>query len=385
VPWSGGGKAVIARRLLAGVLVAGTCASAGWSRPAAQSSRATPATSAAVRLTDAEFWHLVDAFSEPSGFFRSDNLVSNEDTFQQVIPELTRLVPPGGVYLGVGPDQNFTYIVALRPSLAFITDIRRGNLQEHLMYKALIELSADRAEFLSRLFSRKRPPGLGPGSTATELFAAYGAEAPNQTLRDTTLREMIDLLTRRHGFRLTDDDVAGIEYVFTSFYQAGPYLAYANNGYRGWRLRYPTYEDLQMADDGTGLDRAYLGSEASYRALRTLEQENRIVPIVGDFAGPKALRAVGAYLKARGATVTAFYTSNVEQYLFGDGRWDDFAQNVAALPLNATSTFIRSCFSGCSSSYRSRSVMLLDSMVGLLRDFRAGRIRAYGDVLAHSR
>ena len=61
--------------------------------------------------------------------------------------------------MGVGPEQNFTYIAVTRPAIAFIVDIRRGNLDLHLMYKALFELSADRADFVSRLFSRKRPAG----------------------------------------------------------------------------------------------------------------------------------------------------------------------------------------------------------------------------------
>ena len=111
------------------------------------------------KLSDEAFWKMVTEFSEPNGFFRSDNFVSNEVTFQHVIPDLLRTVPPGGVYLGVGPDQNFTYIVALRPKVAFIVDIRRGNLLQHLMYKALIETSTDRADFLAKLFARPRPPG----------------------------------------------------------------------------------------------------------------------------------------------------------------------------------------------------------------------------------
>src|SRR6478672_7698813 len=110
-----------------------------------------------ARLSDKDYWKLIDDISEPNGFFRSENLVSNEDTLQVVVPRLVTVAKPGGVYLGVGPDQNFTYIVALQPKMAFIVDIRRGNLQEHLMYKALFEMSADRAEFLSRLFSRPKP------------------------------------------------------------------------------------------------------------------------------------------------------------------------------------------------------------------------------------
>src|SRR2546430_14944461 len=101
----------------------------------------------------------ISEFSEPNGYFRADNFVSNETTFQYVIRELKK-VTPGGVYLGVGPDQNFTYVVAMRPKIAIIFDIRRQNMLQHLMYKALIEMSSDRADFISRLFSRKRPEGL---------------------------------------------------------------------------------------------------------------------------------------------------------------------------------------------------------------------------------
>src|SRR5712691_1668900 len=124
-------------------------------------------------LSDEAFWKLVTDFSEPGGYFRSDNFVSNETMFQYVIPELKKTTKHEGVYMGVGPDQNFTYIVALQPKIAFIVDIRRQNMLQHLMYKALIELSADRAEFLSRLFSRPRPAGLDKNSSVGTLFDAF--------------------------------------------------------------------------------------------------------------------------------------------------------------------------------------------------------------------
>lgn len=118
-------------------------------------------------LSDQEFWSMVEDFSEPNGYFQSENLLSNETGFQVVIPELLRTVKPGGVYLGVGPEQNFTYIVALRPRIAFIVDIRHQNAVHHLLYKALIELSDNRADFLARLFSRPRPPGSVPARAST--------------------------------------------------------------------------------------------------------------------------------------------------------------------------------------------------------------------------
>src|SRR5687767_943014 len=92
------------------------------------------AQSLPARISDADYWKMITKFSEPNGYFRSDNLVSNEITFQHVIPDLRKATTTGGVYLGVGPDQNFTYLVALQPKIAFIVDIRRQNMLQHLLY-----------------------------------------------------------------------------------------------------------------------------------------------------------------------------------------------------------------------------------------------------------
>ena len=91
-----------------------------------------------------------------------------------------------------------------------------------------------------------------------------------------------------------------------------------------------------------GTNRSFLASEDAYAFLRDLESRNLVVPVVGDFGGPKAIRAVAAWIKARAGTVSAFYLSNVEQYLQQDGKWEAFCRSVATLPLDDQSTFIRS-------------------------------------------
>ena len=147
-------------------------------RRARSAATASRASALPARLTDAEFWSLVETMSEPDGYFRSDNLVSNEDTFQFVIPDLQRVVKPGGVYVGVGPDQNFTYIANLKPAIVFIPDIRRGNLHMHLMYKALMEQSADRADFLSQaVLPQTAGRACRPRTPPTQLFGAF-ADVP---------------------------------------------------------------------------------------------------------------------------------------------------------------------------------------------------------------
>ena len=99
---------------------------------------------------------------------------------------------------------------------------------------------------------------------------------------------------------------------------------------------------LQARTNADSVQMAFLASEENYRVVRDLEVRNLIVPVVGDFAGPKAIRAVGDYLKKRRLSVQAFYLSNVEQYLNQQGSWNNFCASVASMPLDETSTFIRS-------------------------------------------
>jgi hypothetical protein len=347
-------------------------------------------------LSDEAFWHLVTDFSEPNGFFRSDNLLSNEREYQWVIPELTSTLDAGGVYIGVGPEQNFTYITAVRPKLAFIVDIRRGNLHLHLLYKAFIEMSADRAEFLSRLFARPRSASLPPrgsGGGVEELMAAYRRATPSTELFDRHLQEARDWLVGRHSFKLSAEDLEGIEYVYRAFFEGGPDLNYSfPGGGFGRNGNFPTYAELMTATDGLGEHRSYLASEDRFRILQDLERNNAIVPLVGDFAGPKALRAVGDYLRQHGATVSAFYTSNVEMYLFQqEDDWKKFYGNVATLPVTDRSTFIRSVsnrgwrFQTRNNAPGIRASTRLSSMTELVREHHAGQINGYYDVIAMSR
>jgi hypothetical protein len=337
-----------------------------------------------ARLADSTYWRLVTEFSEPSGNFPSDNLLSNETSLQYVIPELVRSTKPGGVYLGVAPEQNFTYLAALKPRIAFIVDIRHDNSLLLLVYKAIFELSADRAEFTSRLFSRPRPAGLDTASTIEQLMQAYIAVPKDSTLFARNLAAVKDRLLKTHGFPLTADELASIDYVYTWFYNAGPDLSY-NMNMGGYRSRFPTYSMLMLETDGAGAHRGYLASESSFRTVKEMEGKNLIVGVTGDFTGPKALRAVGNYVRDRHATITAFYVSNVEFYLFRQGDdWKKFYTNVATLPLDEASTFIRSLSQGYGfrpGSPNGQQVELLCSMSGLLKAYNEGKIFSYMDMI----
>jgi hypothetical protein len=299
----------------------------------------------------------VEDGSEPTQQFPGENLVSNEARYASAVRALKQSVMPGGVFLGVGPEQNFSYIAALRPRLAFIVDIRRQNTAQHLMYKALFELADDRAAFLSRLFSRTRPGGLSAASTAKELMDAYATAAATPQAYAENLEAIRKKLTEKQRFRLTNEDNAAIEKVFKAFSAFGPQANYrsaetstppgAGN---------PSYASLMTAVDSEGTGVSYLATEENYRFVRDLQRRNLIIPVVGDFAGSKSIRSISAWLKNYDATVRVFYASNVETYLFAgtpgapaaatrqfapNGGWQKFFENVSTLPLDSTSIFIR--------------------------------------------
>ena len=302
----------------------------------------SPAGALPVQLTGPEFVALSTSLSEPDGYFRSDNLVSNEIGMQEVMPDLLRTAKPGRAYLGVGPEQNFTYIAALAPAIAFVVDIRRGNLQLHLMYKALFHLSRDRAEFVSRLFSMKRPPGLSNTATAHQIFDAYH----EPSLRSEALfKENLAVLRSAYGglqIPVTAADVASIEDIYRQFFDRGLAVQYEVMPGSPGGSRFPGYADMMTATDSSGIPRSYLATEENFLRVKTLQERNLIVPVVGNFAGPKTIRAIARYLKSHSAVVSAFYVSNVEQYLGREGVEDKFCGSASTLPMDESSTFIRS-------------------------------------------
>ena len=347
------------------------------------------------QLSDEAFWTLIESSSEPGGSFQSENFLSNETGFQMVIPALNQIVKPGGVYMGVGPEQNFSYIAAVRPKFAFLVDIRRQNMLEHLIYKSAFEMSDNRADFLSLLFSRNRRSGLNERSLPGELLDAYNALPPDNDLFRKNLQAIKDLLTKKHKFGLTPEDLNNIEHVFTVFRDYGPEINYNSGGANGGRGPggMPNYIDVMTATDPQGQQRSYLATEENYRFLKEFEGHNLLVPLTGDFGGKKAIRAVGQYLRDHGATVSVFYLSNVESYLFQNqggagnpnGGAANFYNNVATLPLDASSTFIRSrsgggLVGGGARNGVSRPPNELASIQETLAAFRDGRIGSYQDV-----
>jgi hypothetical protein len=319
--------------ITAAILVLSLLISGVASRQLAQSARLPE------QITDQEFWRLISTLSEPSGPYTGDNWISNEASIQDVIPPLKQLTKPGGVYLGVGPEQNFTYMWALQSRMGFIIDIRRQNMLTILLHKALFEISPDRASYVANLFSKRRPGGLDANTNAKALMAAFSS-APGEGLERNV--EAVKGVLAKHGYTLSAEDLARISFIQGMFNRGGLSITaeYSSPGSPGGIP--VTFTDLMTATDKNGQPWSFLSSEAAYRYIQDLHRKNLIVPLVGDFAGPTAIRSVAEYLKQRNSNVTAFYISNVENYLNGP-TMRAFQSNLSTLPIDSSSMLIRWC------------------------------------------
>jgi hypothetical protein len=233
---------------------------------------------------------------------------------------------------------------------------------------------------------------------------AYEELGPDSALYVNTLERVFARLVQDHRFILDRDDSVSIRQVYSVFVDAGLDVNYAS-GHSGTivvrsgaaqydpaslqrrpkRTGYSTFGSLMIEDDGAGVNRGWLGSEAAFRMVKDYQLRNLIVPVVGDFAGKQALRAIGDYLKARNTPVSAFYVSNVEQYLFEDAaNWKAFYANVGTLPLGENAMFIRSLSNRAQVTPRkadSRLAQLTSPIDRVVKAYFAGAMKSYFDLI----
>ncbi len=350
-------------------------------------------------LSAAEFSKLSREMSEEGGYFLSDNFSSNETSYLHIVDKLKQIGATGGAYIGVGPEQNFTYIAKIRPRIAFLIDIRRQAIIQHLMYKAIFHHSPTRTEFLSRLLSKplladkpveaeKDKPKLTIPKADTaieELLTFFNKIAATDAAYTANLAEIIKTIEAEFQFPLSKDDRASLEYVYKNFRADGLDIAFRMDGGGGWGNYFPSLRELIVQPDLNGKLGNFLAVVDDYNFVRDLHRKNLIIPVVGDFGGSKALAAIGDYLRKHNLTVTAYYLSNVEQYLFDGSSFEAFARNVKRLPLTEKSLFIRAVFNmrfshpAAVPGHISTTVMQL--MTGFVKDFDSGKYRDYGDVI----
>ena len=300
------------------------------------------ATTTASLMPDDAVGPLLARLSETPGDFPSENYVTNETSLLHVAPALRDPKLRGRGYVGVGPEQSYTYLAMLEPRVAYIVDIRRGNFLEHMIFRGCFEAGRTRAEFLGALLARRAAPlpegGAGAGFAALE--AALRATTSESALRDEGVARTKALMVRLGATRTAGDDKA-IARIHEAFAKHGLAIAYTMlNSER----KYPTLGENLAARDLDGAPASFFASEETYARVRRLVIENRVLPVVGDFGGKHALRAVAGDMRTRGATLGVFYTSNVEQYLFEQKTYGSFVESMRAMPSDDASLIVRVWF-----------------------------------------
>lgn len=338
------------------------------------------------RLSPSEFSRIIRDFSEEGGYFLSDNFASNETAYLHVVSKLRQLEATGGAYVGVGPEQNFTYIAKVRPRIAFIVDIRRQAVIQHMMFKAIFHLAPTRAQYLSLLLSRplaKSKEPLSADAPIGDIIAAISAASPDNSACEANLATIRRAIRSDFLFQMTDADQASLEFIYKSFRTDGLDIAFKMDGFQGgW---FPTLRELIMQPDQFGKLGNFLAARDDYDFVRDLHERNLIIPVVGDFGGKKALASIGDYLRKNGLAVSVFYTSNVEQYLFEGGVFPDFVANVRKMPLSERSLFIRAVlnmrFTHPARLGGHMLTTLLQNMNVFLKDFDSGLYKSYADMV----
>ena len=337
-----------------------------------------------------QFGQLIEKFSEPNGYFDTDNLISNEASYLHVLGKIRQLRFNGGAYIGVGPDQNFSYIAQVRPKIVFIVDIRRDNLLQHLLFKSLFELAHNRLEYLCLLFGKAVPGDLRAwDNRSIQDIVAYLDKTPAGRELFEKSRAALLAKVKNFGVRIEPAEFDTISRIHTAFFDAGLDLKFTSRN-RPPRFYYPSYRDLLLEKDLTGKLGNYLANEEDFRFLKSLEETSRIIPIVGNLAGNHALKNVARYLTERGEHVSALYTSNVEYYLMRGSPENDFtrfAENVKLLPRDDRSVMIRSYFNGSwgydhpqtVSGYH--STQLLQTIDSFVKEYSAGGYQTYSDLI----
>jgi len=331
------------------------------------------------------FAALSNRLSEPGGYFDSDNLISNETSYLHVLGKLRELEVSNGVYIGVGPDQNFTYISKIRPRMAIIIDIRRDNMLQHLLFKALFARSRNRIEYLCNFFGKPYPKNKGWEQKPVKELADYiDGTASDPKLFEKNLKN-IKQDVQKFGLALSQTDLDTIVKIYRAFYSAGLDIRYSSY-HRPPRSIYPTYRDLLLEQDLSGQKQNYFNSEDDFQFLKRLEDQDLIVPVVGDLSGPQALKAIGQYITEINERVSAFYVSNIEFYLQRQGTFDKFVENLKQLPIDNRSLMIRSYFNYYAPPHPQAepnhfSTQLLQRIEDLLKQCASGECESYNDIV----
>ncbi len=330
--------------------------------------------------TDNNFSNIIKQLDDPpTGPSSADNLMTNEDSIASIVDQISKEVPKGQVYLGVGPDQNYSLMAQVEPSYGFILDYRKKNQLLHLFQKALVEISADQQTYLENFWGRNFPE-LPLGLNDLENRLKTIAHQPvNESLLQSTKEKVRKTISKWN--LLNEQEFQEIATIQSRLAGPGPdarFLALK---------MYPTLGSLITMPSRSGQPSHWLGSEPSYACIRRLHVSSRILPIVGDWAATGSIRRLSGYLKSNQLQVGCIYMSDVEFFLLRGGLFQKYIEKLAELPLHPDSRIIRTSTREIRHPERipgRSSTTIVRPLRRFLEIAKAGKIKVWDDLFGVS-
>jgi hypothetical protein len=299
--------------------------------------QAEAASAEAVQDVELSSLRRIFRLSEAGEAFISDNVISNETSLLEPVAALAK--HRGGAYIGVGPEQNYTYIALTRPDYAILIDLRRDNALLHFLYKSIFELAASRLEFISLLLGHPYDKQLEPRRDAPvdELLRAFAGSTPDQAWQAEQHRRLIERL-KGYDLGLSNQDYERIRRFHQLFFERQLELRFELHQSSG--RSYPTLGQLLRLRSAAGIG-TFLDSSESFEIVQNLHRRHRIVPVVGDVSANRPLMPIADELRQRSLVLRTFYISNVEQYLVGQPSYRGWLDALRQLPHDDASILLR--------------------------------------------
>ena len=234
-----------------------------------------------------------DPSKQNRGLLAEHYPASNErriDLFWKVIDSL------GGVYLGVGTDQNLSFAARAKSEYVILMDFDPEIVKVNRVHIHFLKNSENYPEFKKRWERKNKSDSL-------------------EFLKTSSPDEFEDL---KIGLEIGFKPGIGVPERLSE-------LDYMNK-----KFGLQTFS--HRAED--------------YSYLRKLALENRIFAIHGDLTGSNVIQELSEILRKENLTINLMYTSNAEEYFrFPEG----FRKNIKSLPISERSILIRTITAGAKS------------------------------------
>ncbi len=312
-------------------------------------------------------------------------LVSNETDYQNISSYFNETGTDNSVYIGVGPDQNYTYISLCSPKLAFIVDYRPDNQLLHLLFKAIFALSYNRVDYLSLLFSKPIDKSKTSGNIGLSKLVEYFEYTDGDSqLFDKNLTRILKKI-QSFDNKLTLNEITKIRNIYSEFFQTHLNLRCRFPRKTSSGMPYPTYKDFLLSTDQNGYCHNFINNDNYFCYVKNKHEKNQILPITGDFSGLNTLSTIGSFCQKHNLLISTIYISNVEYRLLNDHLFESYMRNLKSLPINDRSIIIRTFYNRPGEIHpncvgNNLFTTLAQYIKSFIKIYDEGRYKSYWDV-----